>query len=163
MPWLVAQTAPSSERIAQDYATRGGATCYLPAIKRVRVVAGRRVVRRETLFPGYLLAAMSEEWRSLARVRGVTRLLMANERPALVADEAIDELRAMHDEDGFVRLPLAPDRFTCGDKVRAINGVFREFEGIYQGMGAHSRCQVLLDMLGAKRLIAIPEEDLIAA
>jgi transcriptional antiterminator RfaH len=163
MPWLVAQTAPSSERIALDYATRSGATCYLPIMKKVCVVAGRRVVRRETLFPGYLLAAMSEDWRSLARVRGVTRLLMANERPALVADEAIDELRAMHDEDGFVKLPSRPDRFASGDKVRAINGVFRDFEGIYQGTGAHARCQVLINMLGAKRLIAIPEEDLIAA
>jgi transcriptional antiterminator RfaH len=165
LPWIVAQTAPSSERLALDHATRAGAVCYLPRFRKVHVHHGRRVLRGKMLFPGYLLATFDEGWRALARVTGVTRLLMNGEQPGLIDDASIAALRALHDGDGFVLLPSRPDtaRFRDGQKVRVCNGAFESLEGIYVGMNAHARCQVLLSLFGAKRSVSIPEEDLVAA
>lgn len=168
MSWIVAQTQPNLERTALAGAEAVGVEAYLPLTRVATVTRGRRCVRTEVLFPSYLFARMSVAWKAIPRLRGVSHVLMDGGEPGQIADRRIDQIMGMRDELGFVVLPDRPDlvRFRRGQRLQILNGAFRDLpdaDPLYQGQGAHGRCQVLLSMFGARRLVAISEEDLAPA
>jgi transcriptional antiterminator RfaH len=166
MPWIVVRTVPGAEKRALLHVERGArGECYFPRFRRTRVVCHRRVLRAQALFHGYLFVAAMKHWHWLLGTTGVRGVLMNGDCPGTISDEEVDRLKSAHDEGGFVVLPGRPDisRFVPNELVRAINGPFRDLTGLHEGLGPHGRCQILLDMLGRKVRVAIPEEDLVSA
>jgi transcription antitermination factor NusG len=102
--WAVARTEPQREAVAAEYLGRAGFSTYFPRIREPCTIRKRRVVRVVPLFPGYLFVAVVDQWWSIRWTAGVTRILLAGETPARVADAAVDRLKA-RERGGFVQLP----------------------------------------------------------
>jgi transcription antitermination factor NusG len=99
-----------------------------------------------SLFPGYCFVWIELQWTAACRCIGVVGLIMGTgQQPAKVTDSIIDGLRA-REKNGFVVLPPKPT-FRPGDPVRVIHGPLAGRLGLYEGMRARQRVEVLLGLL----------------
>ena len=163
--WYVVQTQPHSEPKAVWHLGRQGFDTYLPRYEKRRRHARRIETVAAPLFPRYLFVAIdmaSQRWRSIHSTIGVSRLVCNGDEPAVLADGIIDGLRRREDERGFVRLKSRP-RFTVGDQVRIVDGIFASRLGLFDGISDNERVAVLLDMLGRKVRVVIDDLSVAAA
>jgi hypothetical protein len=114
---------------------------YMP---RIRVRGGRIL----PLFPSYPVM-----WTPR-----VIRLLMSGDKPARLPEKTVDEIRKRQ-VGGFVKLPLPP-RLKRGQQVRIVRGYFEGQIAVYEGMTGKDRERVLLDLLGQKVSVELPDRDL---
>jgi len=161
MPWVVVMTKPNCENIAVANLAQQGFTCYAPRFKHKRP---DNVVLIKPLFPRYIFTLIDKFWYCIRGTRGVSYLLMHDSGPCLVPQPIIDSLRNREDGEGFIMLsPKQLERFSKGEKVRALDGPFSDKLLIYEGMTSKDRVQVLVSMLGREVRATIPEKSLVAA
>ena len=147
--WSVCQTESSRENVAVHFLGQSGYVTYLPKIReRKRVVP---------LFPAYVFLQIEERWWSADNCPGVVEILKAGDVPARLADSVVDKLRGL-EHGGLVKLPK-PRGLQPGDKIRIVRGSFAGHIGVLAAMTAHQRQLVLLDLLGQKVKVELPETD----
>ena len=148
--WAVLQCKPREEfRVCRNCAlARQGFVTYRPMIRPGRPI---------DLFPGYVFVCLTDRWYGLLSIPGVVRVLMAGERPSLVPDFIIRELRAREDKQGYVRLPRR--RLHPGQPVRITAGSLLGQCGIHEGSSSHERIRILLELLGRKVSVELPERN----
>jgi transcriptional antiterminator RfaH len=98
----------------------------------------------------------SARWRSVSGTRGVSHLLMSNDlNPARVPTRVIDELRAQEIGEGIV--PAASlVTFTKGQKVRILDGAFKDLTAIFDSMDDKSLAQLLLTFMEREIKMTLP-------
>jgi transcriptional antiterminator RfaH len=156
--WYLAQTQPRAEAKASLNLRRQGFEVYLPRYLKQRRHARRVEPVTAPLFPGYVFVAIdinAQRWLSIDSTFGVTRLVRDGDRPAAVPPAIINALKSREDAKGLIVLDQRP-RFLPGDKVRVLEGAFRDCYGLYDGMNAGERVAILLDLLGRKVRVALP-------
>src|SRR5918995_7280289 len=134
--WYVAQTQPRAEGKASLNLRRQGFEIYLPRYLKQRRHARRVEAVTAPLFPGYLFVAIdinAQRWLSIDSTFGVTRLVRDGDRPAAVPPAIINGLKSREDAKGLIVLDQQPP-FLPGDKVRVLEGAFRDCYGLYEGM-----------------------------
>lgn len=154
--WACAQLQPQRERLALHCLTLAGYEIYFPRLRQQRRVQGRRVESRPALFPGYAFVQIVLQWRSAHWAPGIVGLIMDGSGPARVPDDVIAEIRG-REHDGLVELPrrsLLP-----GDHVRIVQGPFVGQTGLFDGMKAHERVAVLLEILGGPQRVTLAQRD----
>ena len=95
--WAVAQTHPQAERWAAANLERQGYQTYLPLIAVRRRDRATPTIWRsvnEPLFRSYLFVIPGSHWAPIPHTRGVARLLMADNHPALIQDHAIAAIQS---------------------------------------------------------------------
>jgi transcriptional antiterminator RfaH len=163
--WYVVQTHAHAEAKALAHLARQGFTAYLPRYLKRRRHARRIETVAAPLFPRYLFVTVDmvcQRWRAIHSTIGVARLVCNGEDPVAVADEVVENLRQREDAQGFVKLGERP-RFTSGDKIRVLEGVFTDYLGLFEGMRDKERVAVLLDLLGRKVRLVLDEFSVAAA
>jgi transcriptional antiterminator RfaH len=163
--WHVVQTHVRAEEKAASHLMRQGYSIYLPRYLKRRRHARRIDIVPMPLFPRYLFVAIDttmQRWSSIQSTIGVTHLICNGEAPACVPNNVIDQLRGREDEGGFVQLDPRP-RFSPGDKIRVVDGVFDTCLGLFEGMADRARVAVLLDLLGRKVRVILPGDAVAAA
>lgn len=160
--WHIVVTEPAREKSTIERLRDLELKPYLPLIHKT-IPAGRRR-RREievAMFPCYLfvqLALGPAAWRQVRGVRGVHDfLLVDNDRPAILSDEAVEAIRWEErglDAKRLQRLSIAgKGPFEIGERVWVKDMLpFTTLLANVAGYDARSRVQVLLDMeiLGRK-------------
>jgi transcriptional antiterminator RfaH len=162
--WYLAQTQPRAEAKASLNLRRQGFEVYLPRYMKQRRHARRIDCVTPPLFPGYLFVAIdvdAQRWLSVDSTFGVTRLVRDGDRPATVPFGVITALKCREDEKGWIVLDSRP-QFSPGDKIRVLEGAFRDCYGLYEGMNAGERVAILLDLLGRKVRVVL-QTDIIEA
>lgn len=150
--WAIVQTEPQREHLARMGLMRLGFMTYMPRIKIRQRIA--------PLFPTYLFCSIDQRWYPVLWTQGVRQILMSDTQPAKLPDSVIVELKRRTDPDGLVRLPKQQvSGKQVGKSVRVTKGPFAGSLGIYQGMSAHERERVLLDVLGRKVTVELPSRD----
>ena len=94
--WSVAHTQSLKEKKAELHLLDQGFEVYLPRFKKMRRHARKVDEIIVPLFPRYLFIGMDLEvarWRSVNGTPGVSYLLMNQERPALISNSIIDDLK----------------------------------------------------------------------
>ena len=152
--WCAARLMPKREAVATQCLALAGFEVYLPRLRERRVIRGRRLEVSPPLFPGYLFVAIVLQWHGARWCPGVLNLLMDGERPARVPDAVIAELRG-RERNGLVEL-AKPPRFRRGDRVRIVQGPFRNQLALYAGQAASERVAVLLQLLGGQQRAELP-------
>jgi transcriptional antiterminator RfaH len=163
--WHVVQTHVHAEEKAASHLMRQGYSIYLPRYLKQRRHARRIETVAMPLFPRYLFIAIDrtmQRWRSIQSTIGVTHLVCNGEAPACVLNSVIDQLRGREDEGGFVQLDLRP-RFSPGDKIRVVDGVFDSCLGLFEGRADRERVAILLDLLGRKVRVILAGDAVAAA
>ncbi len=138
--WAVAITQPQRESKALLHATQNGFQCYLPKLRTQH--------RVEALFPRYLFVVCNGAWRKLFNTIGISGVVTHAERPALLQNEVIKDLRKRCDKDDFYVEPENPFALRRGMRVRVKCGVWMGQTGVITRMRAKERVDVLMTVLG---------------
>jgi transcriptional antiterminator RfaH len=163
--WYVVQTQPHAESKAAAQLQRQGFNTYLPRFEKRRRHARRVEVVASPLFPRYLFVAVDrtmQRWRAIQSTIGVSRLVCNGDVPAAVPRDVVEGLQGREDARGFVQLQARP-RFSPGESVRIIDGVFNSCLAIYEGMTGGERVAVMLDLLGRKVRVVVDDLAVAAA
>jgi transcriptional antiterminator RfaH len=151
--WYVVQSKPGqTERAARELQNQGYEV-FCPTIKVERIRAGKRVKKVEPLFPGYLFIELSEltsNWRPIRSTRGVARILIFGDKPAVVPDDVVENLRErMRMQAELHQLePQQPVRISEGP-FSNLNAIFLEYDGV-------KRALLLLEMMGRWQKLSLP-------
>jgi transcriptional antiterminator RfaH len=129
-----------------------------PAIKSYLPRIRARKLKTAALFPGYAFVLIELQWHSARWSPGVPRLVLDGMQPAKVPDKVITELKG-RERNGLVELP-SPLGLRRGDTVRITCGVFAGQLAVFNGMRAHERVAVLLQLLGR---VELPKGDIAPA
>ena len=164
--WCVAHTQSLKETLAQQHLLDQGFDVYLPRFKKLRRHARKVDEVLSPLFPRYIFVGIDLEaslWRRINGTRGISYLLMANERcPALVPTCVIDDLKAQEVSDGI--LPVSSlVSFLKGEKVRILEGSFKDQTVVFEKLDDKGRVQLLLNLLGKDVKFSLPSYAIEAA
>lgn len=164
--WYVVSIEPNAEFRVRDRLSRDGFSPWLPecVVKvRHRRFPGFVEHRPGPLFPGYLFLAADlndERWARVEETHEVDRLLCWGGRPAAVPDRDMTELRRLVDAEGgriVIERGNVRRRFAENDQVRLTGGAYEGWVGLYVAQGPRDRINILLDMLGAARVVSVEE------
>ncbi len=157
--WFVAHTHPLKEIIAQQHLLEQGFEVYLPRFKKIRRHARKVEEVLVPLFPRYIFIGMNMEvarWRSVNGTRGVSYLLTNYDRPAVVPNYVIENLKSHEIAYGIVPVNSLIT-FAKGDKVRVTDGAFQDQIAIFEMLDDKQRVQLLLSFLGKEIKVALPD------
>lgn len=160
--WYAVHTRPRQEERALEHLRRQHYECFLPRIReRVRRAGGvsRALV---PMFPRYLFVRLELGTDNLARLcstRGVAAPVRFGSRMPPVPAALVEQLKA------GIAQPLEQGARVLGDlrpgmRVRIEEGVFAGLGGELVSMKSEQRVLVLLDLLGRKARVALPESVL---
>ena len=155
--WYVVRTHSQAEAKALFNLMRQGITAYLP-----RYIKRRRHARRTDqvpapLFPRYLFVALdlaASGWRQIRSTIGVADIICNGIQPTPVPAGIVESIRAREDAQGWVRLGLP---FAKGAPVRILDGAFADQIGLFDTTEDADRVAVLLDLLGRRVRVLLPE------
>jgi transcriptional antiterminator RfaH len=150
--WSVVRSLPMKERFAASQLELRGYETFLPLVQTKRASA--------PLFASYFFVLIVEQWRSINTCFGVLGLVRVGDCPSKMPNVEIENLKAMIDEHGYVRLPEgrgAPIKreIAIGCKVKITAGPFGGHFGLYAGQSTRDRERVLLNLLGSSRPVLI--------
>ena len=110
-----------------------------------------------------MFVKVESAWRSIMGTVGVSSLIMCGpERPGLVEDAVVEELRGREGPDGLVALPDSRG-FSNGKRVRIEDGPLWGLDALYDGQSGAERCYVLISLMGRIVRAQVRERDLVAA
>jgi transcriptional antiterminator RfaH len=144
--WLVATTKPQCDNWAAENCVAQGFIPYRPQLLRRQRRPGQpQRFTAAPLFPNYMLIAWNENWPRLLATFGITSVLRYGDKPSLVADHIVRQLR-QREVNGIIQLP----KLSEGQRIHIVRGPFAQHSGLYQGMASQERVKVLLDVMGRK-------------
>jgi len=156
--WCVAYTQPLKELMAKHHLLDQGFQVYLPRFKKIRRHARKVEEVLTPLFPRYVFVGVDLDhtpWRSINSTRGVSHLLMNDAfHPAKMPLQVIENLKSQEINEGIVPVSTLA-AFTKGEKVRILEGVFKDQVATFEALDDKSRVQVLLDFLGRVTAISL--------
>ena len=120
-----------------------------------RISHGRKIEVRPPLLPGYCFLTVEAQWYAARWSLGVIGLIMDGIKPARVADQVIDDLRARERNELPKRSGLQP-----GDHVRVLHGPLAGQLGLYAGQRPHERVLVVLALLGGQQRVELATSDI---
>lgn len=144
--WYAVHTHPRKEAVALENLDRQGFESYLPLLKVQKVRRGKAVTVDEPMFARYLFVRLDSgmggrSWAPIRSTIGVARLVQFGGRPARVAPELIEWLRAREQRMDQQRL------YAAGEKVVITAGPFAGLEAMVQANTAEERALILLEIL----------------
>ena len=156
--WSVAHTQSLKEKKAELHLLDQGFEVYLPRFKKMRRHARKVDEIIVPLFPRYLFIGMDLEvarWRSVNGTPGVSYLLMNQEHPALISNSIIDDLKRQESAEGLVSVGSLVV-FTKGDKVRILDGTFKDYTATFEKLDDKQRVHLLLSFMGRETKFSLP-------
>ena len=163
--WFVAHTQPLKEFVAHQHLVEQGFEAYLPRFKKIKKHARKVEEVLVPLFPRYIFVGMDLEfarWRSVNGTRGISYLLTNDDYPASLSDLVIQNLKSQEIADGVVPVSTLLS-FKRGDKVRILDGAFKEQIATVEKLDANQRVRLLLSFMGRETGVSLPEYSLEAA
>ncbi|UXD87962.1 transcription/translation regulatory transformer protein RfaH [Thalassolituus hydrocarboniclasticus] len=160
MQWYVVLTKPRQEQRALEHLVQQGASAFLPLFRREHVANGKRAVRDEPLFPGYLFLQSNANNPLLSKIRstlGARGLLYFGTQPAVVSSLLVDDLqqRNLCNENESL--------YKKGQKVTLNSGPFKNYEAIFQHYDGEERAMILLSLLGQQSELLVELQELAQA
>jgi len=148
--WYVVHAQPRREALAEAQLAAQGFHAFLPReMKTVRHARKLRTVQA-AVFPRYLFVVLDldrDRWRSVNGTFGVTRLLMAEDRPLAVPKGIVETLIGSTDDKGIVHFEQS---LRPGQAIRLIAGPFAEALGVLTRLDGAGRVEVLMKILNGE-------------
>ena len=152
--WYLIKTKPRQENVAiknlenQDYST------YCPIVK----INNKHVV----LFPGYIFIHLDknkENWSPIRSTKGVVNFVRFGLNFAQVPDTVIEFLKTnqLINKEKLINL----NKFKSGEKVKIIDGVFKNCIAIFKSSKSEERVILLMNLLGQQQAINIKQKSVI--
>lgn len=155
--WYVVLTKPKQELRAQENLERQGGVVFVPMFANERIIRGKRVMRQEPLFPGYLFLQASPQNSLLSKVRstmGVRTLLTFAGQMMTIEHRLIEDLRQRSNVDDIAQ------QFSAGQDVTIRSGPFQHYQALFKEYDGAERGIILLSLLGQQNELVIQLADL---
>ena len=154
--WYVIYTHAGKELYSANELRKQDFKIYIPTIRKL--VRHSRYIKNvlRPFFPRYIFINLNletQEWRKINYTRGVVKLISTNEKPVMISELVINELKLLEDDKGFID-QLSLSNYKKGEELEIINGPFKGIYGIFDGLSDNLRVKVLLNFMG--RTINIP-------
>jgi transcriptional antiterminator RfaH len=159
--WYVVYTQAHSEAQAAFHLLRQGFDIYLPRQRKLCRHARKTQEKLTPLFPRYLFVKVDtgvQRWRAINSTLGVMHLVCNGDAPAPLPDVALSLLKAREGEDGVIN--MYQRLFRAGERVRVRDGIFAALTGLVEACTDRERITILLDLLGRKARVTLPEASL---
>lgn len=156
--WFAAKTKPQQESVALENLARQNFTTYAPRVSVERFTHKRISIRREPLFPGYVLIRFvlaDANWRAINSTRGVISLLTSSEN-GVPTPLPRGEVESIQRRDIAGELFVSEvSRVRRGDDVRVKFGIAADAIGkVIFTRG--ERIELLLNLLGRSTRVKAP-------
>ena len=159
--WYALRVTYGREKKAYDYLVENHVEAYYPTIKTVKVVDGKRKTVEESRLPNIFFARGTEEVIksfvydnvNLPFLRFYYRYyLLDNARqkePLIVPDYQMESLKIIcaAEEKDVLILPYNVQKFSTGQKVRIIDGEFKNVEGRVTRFQKQQRVGIIIEGL----------------
>ncbi len=123
------------------------------------VEKGKRKIKPQKVFPGYLVVEMildDETWFMVRNTPGVLGFVGSGEKPTPLSEEEIKTIfTRIGEKEAKEKL-----NFDVGDKVRILAGPFKDMEGTVKEINGANRgkAKVILQMFGREMPVEIKSE-----
>ncbi len=141
--WYVLKTKPRQEDRALENLARQGFNSFGPKLAVERILRGKRTVRTEPMFPGYIFVQSDElatQFYKLRSTYGVHSVVRFGDRIPKLPQSWIDSIRGMEASAET----QAPE---VGDQVEITEGPFKGFLAKVVALDGESRCFLLLEWM----------------
>ena len=159
--WYALRTTYGRERKAYDYLVAHGVEVYLPLLKTVKLVDGKRITVEESRIPNIFFARGAEDELkffvydnvNLPFLRFYYRHMSVGRQtvnvPLVVPDSQMNSLKIIcaTESDDIVTIPEAIERFKEGQQVRIIGGKFAGVTGIVARYQSQQRIGIIIEGL----------------
>ncbi len=141
--WYAVNTKPRQEEYAERMIMQLGVDVFYPKINE-----------KKGLFPGYLFARYNpmEHYKKIRYSRGVRDIVSYGYNPVSVEDDIIETIKARI-RNGFVQ--ISNDLFKKGERVIIREGLFKDFEGIFEDVKDSERIIILLNLISYQARIVV--------
>ncbi len=159
--WYLVRTKPQKERWVQDQLKNVAAEAFLPLLRSRTRCFGRMMTIVKPLFPCYLFARfnLKERYFDVKYTAGVHSLVSVGGEAVVVPVSIVEEIKR-RGTDGIVEMPQR--RLDPGQKIRIVDGPFRDIEAIFDRyLSGSERVAILLDVIGASTIrVVLPSSCL---
>ena len=148
MPWYAVSTKPQQEKQAELHIKQRGIECFLPLLKKRKVIRRTRKTVSEPLFPGYLFARFDPDkhCRSVSYARGVRKIVEFGSGPFELDATVIDAIKERLNNGYVTLMPVHP---VHGQVVHINGGPLAGLEAVFvRAMTDRNRVLLLLNTLG---------------
>ena len=155
--WYVARTLPQRELQAAQQLNNQGFRTFVPRYWKNRRHARKVETISAPLFPRYIFVVVDQtrdRWRSINGTIGVDRLLMYSGEPQPVPQGVVERLVAAGDAQGNISFGF---NLKEGQAIKVVAGPFAELVGQLERLDDGGRVRVLLEILGGKVRVALPQ------
>lgn len=166
MTWYAFRTVPQKERAAQGIlASRFDLATLLPLETRFIRARRRNATKKEKSYPalvGYVLADLPHDapWHRILNIDCIISVVGFDGRPAPLNTASVERLSRVNSITSSV--PNRRKSFAKGDTVCAISGPLHGMESKIEDIRG-CRARVIVELLGSRREIDIPLDQLQAA
>ena len=158
--WYLVRTKPQRERSVQNQLKNIAKEAFLPLLRARTRCCGRNITTVKPLFLCYLFAYfnLQERYFDVKYTVGVHSLISFGGEPGVVPVTIIDEIKR-RGTDGIVE--LQPRKLDPGQKIRIVDGPFRDIEAIFDRyLSGSERVAILLDAIGASTIRVVLHQQL---
>lgn len=157
--WCVVYTQPLKELVAKQHLLDQGYQVYFPQFKKIRRHARKSEEVLKPLFPRYIFVGIdlnSARWRSINGTRGAVHILMRDAvHPACLPSYVIEDLKSCEMKEGIVPVSSLI-AFVKGEKVRILEGAFKDYVATFETLDDKSRIQLLVHFMGRDIKMTLP-------
>ena len=156
--WYVARTLPQRELHAARQLNNQGFRTFVPRYWKNRRHARKVETISAPLFPRYIFVIVDQtkdRWRSINGTLGVDRLLTYGGEPQPVPGGVVENLLAAGDAQGNISFGF---HLKEGQAIKIMSGPFAELVGELERLDEGGRVRVLLEILGGKVRVGLPQE-----
>ena len=160
--WYLVLTKPRQENIAQSNLLHQGFQVYLPFLQHFKRKQRLYQVVSEPLFPRYLFISLRsgiDDWSKVRSTKGCISLVRFGSLPARIPNQLIEHLKT--EENLREHMTAKSPDFKPGDRVRILEGILENYEGIIEMKNGQQRVTLLLTIANDHmKRISIPLNQL---
>ncbi|WP_351124348.1 transcription/translation regulatory transformer protein RfaH [Shewanella sp. T24-MNA-CIBAN-0130] len=127
---------------------------YLPMITQQKTVRNKQKMVTAPLFPSYLFIYFDPQITSVSKIhntRGANRIVGCREVMTPIDDRIVSALKRRVQD--YVPEEVKP--LGKGDKVKFVDGPFKDLEAIFDENNPDKRCHVLFNIMGQQKRILV--------
>ena len=162
MEWYVVHTKVNKEFVSEKNLQRQGVRTYLPKYKKIVSHARKKNIVTKPLFPRYMFIKFNlntHNWSFINNTFGVSKIITMNDTPVKISEKFISNIKSNEDIEGLVNT-IALSSKNIGEEVEILDGIFKGYIGVFQGLTKDNRANILLNLLGKEIALSMRTLDL---
>lgn len=130
--------------------------CYFPTVEVIKVARGRKQIKMEALFPGYLfvhLDILSGLASKVNYTTGVYGFVKFAGKPQVVPDDLVTEFKQLDNQTIDTILQ-------AGDEVTINDGQYKNVKAIFLEVESEKRSILLIELLNKRVKLSVENSDI---